>query len=156
MTRWHSLSETDEYVAIFDQNFQDTLTSDQLGDHQRVRVLKEIRNTISHVDPARPPHEHTESVEGVDEVEKLYVTDRIRIWCRAVRDLSKYEVLFVFDIDPSHQYNRNELVEVDANVKETLRQVGQVPAQQTATEYLAQYNLFDEDDVQALIDNIES
>jgi hypothetical protein len=155
MTRRHSLSGRDDYVAIFAPNFVEALTGNRLSDRQRVRVLKEIRAAISPTDPARPPHERTNPVSGVEEVEKLYATNEIRIWCRAVRGLDGYEVLFLLGIDPAHRYSQAELTSVDETVERTLREVGSVGDSQSAETYLEQYDLLSESDVQDLIEQFE-
>lgn len=156
MTHRRSLSGGDDYVAVFAPNFRDTLTSNRLGDEARVRVLKEIRAAISSTDPARPPRERAEPVQGVDDVQKLYATNEIRIWCRVVRGLEGYELLFVFDVDPAHRYSRDELTEVDQDVRDVLAVVGEVDDEQSAEAFLEQYDLLYEDDVGDLVETFES
>lgn len=148
-----SLSDSDDYVAVLAPEFYDTLLSNRLGNDGRERVLKTIRDAISQLDPARPPHTETEPVESTDELEKLYATNEIRIWCRAVRDLDGYEVLFVLDIDPAHRYSQTELTDLDDDVKAELRSVGNVGSE-GADSYLEQYELLDESDIQEMVDKL--
>jgi hypothetical protein len=148
-----SLSNQDDFVAVFAPKFKDTLFSDRLGNRGRVRVLKEIRAAISQTDPARPPHKRTKPVESTEHLEKLYATDRIRIWCRAVRGIAGYEVLFVLEIDPAHRYSNSQLTDLDDDVEETLESIGTV--EDDPESFLDDYNLLDESDVAEMIERFE-
>lgn len=154
MTDRYSFSEQDDYLAVFAPEFFNTLIGNKLGRGQREDVLEEIRDAISQMDPGRPPHKETEPVESTEEVEKLYPTNEVRIFCRVIRGLSGYQILYALDIDPGHQYNEKTLTELDDDVQEELQQVGRVDSEKSTEEYLSQYDLYDEDDVQDVIDQL--
>lgn len=159
MTRRHSLSQQDEYRAVLVPRFRRDLNADSLRG-RRGQTLKPIRDAVSQVSPPRPPHEHTDSVSGVDELGKLYGPGEVRIFCRVVRNLSGYELLFALSIDPSHEYSRTHIRDANDTATDVLRSIEQIggggSSPDTRDAYLDQYELLSATDLQRVIDEYES
>ena len=150
MARRHSLSESGDYYAVLTPRFRRDLLDNSLRG-QRAETLKPIRDAVSHHSPARPPHRETDPVAGVEELKKLYGPGDVRILCRAVRNFDGRELLFVFSIDPTHDYGRPQLIEADEKTSQLLSDVERI-----GDDVLAQHELLDADDLRTLIDEYES
>lgn len=108
----------DETVVIFTQTSVRTIRS--LDATQGRSILKRLLTIVE--SPAPPGRFVHEQVTGCEELEVIRAGDVLRIYCKVVDDISLYNIIYVFEIDP-HRYRVEDLRRYDELACEKVEEI---------------------------------
>lgn len=146
MTRTVKLTD-DTNVAVFTRRFENSVSS---YTNRETRVFKRIYRALSSDSPQR---EVEKTYSNCEELQQLREGDLLRIYCRLVRKLPDYNVLYVFEVD-KHKYR--DLQTFDEQAKQAVREVQKRTTVGGIEDYLDERNTFTASDVERIIEDLQS
>lgn len=100
--------DDDETVVIFTDRSIETIRG--LDGTQQETILSRLLTVVQ--SEAGPSHFIYEQVSGCEELEVIRAGDTLRIFCKVVEDIPRYNIIYVFEVDP-HDYREADLRRFD-------------------------------------------